>query len=90
MITVAARQVEDEVEVSIQDSGEGIPADEMPLVFERFYRTDRARGRDTGGSGLGLTIARSLVEAHGGRIWAQSKEGAGSTFTFAVPACAAA
>jgi len=89
-ITVAAGQVADQVQVSVQDTGEGIPADELSLVFERFYRTDRARGRDTGGSGLGLTIARSLVEAHGGRIWAQSEEGAGSTFTFSIPASAVA
>ena len=89
-ITVAARQVAGQVQVSVQDTGEGIPADELSLVFERFYRTDRARSRDTGGSGLGLTIARSLVEAHGGRIWAHSREGAGSTFTFAMPASALA
>jgi len=87
-ITVTARQVAEEVQVSVQDSGEGIPADELSLVFERFYRTDRARSRDTGGSGLGLTIARSLVEAQGGRIWVQSQEGVGSTFTFSMPASA--
>ncbi|MBN1582611.1 MAG: HAMP domain-containing protein [Anaerolineae bacterium] len=85
-ITVSAEQVADEVRVSVQDTGEGIPVDELPFVFERFYRTDHARGRDTGGSGLGLTIARSLIEAHGGRIWAQSQEGLGSTFTFVMPA----
>ena len=84
-ITVTVTQVAGKAQVSVQDDGEGIPADDLSLVFERFYRTDRARGRDTGGSGLGLTIARSLVEAHGGRIWAQSQEGAGSTFTFSVP-----
>jgi signal transduction histidine kinase len=85
-ISVAARQVnEREVQVAVRDSGEGIPADELPHVFERFYRTDRVRSRDTGSSGLGLTIARSLIEAHGGRIWADSVEGQGSTFTFALP-----
>jgi len=87
-ITVTARQVADRIQVSVQDTGEGIPDDELAFVFERFYRTDRARSRETGGSGLGLTIARSLVEAHGGRIWAQSQEGAGSTFTFSMPASA--
>ena len=85
-ITVAAQQIEGkEVQVTVQDTGDGIPPGELPHVFERFYRADRARSRDTGGSGLGLTITRSLIEAHGGRIWAQSVEGQGSTFTFALP-----
>jgi signal transduction histidine kinase len=84
-ITVRARQAGAEgLQVSVQDSGEGIPPAELPHVFERFYRADRARSRDTGGSGLGLSIARGLVEAHGGRIWADSVEGQGSTFTFAL------
>ena len=85
-IAVVARQVDgDEVRIAVQDNGEGIPADELPHVFERFYRTDHARSRDTGGSGLGLAIARSLVEALGGRIWAESAEGSGSTFAFSLP-----
>ncbi len=85
-ISVAARQVDGgEVRIAVQDDGEGIPVDELPHVFERFYRTDHARSRDTGGSGLGLAIARSLVEAHGGRIWAESVEGEGSTFAFTLP-----
>ncbi len=71
--------------MTVQDTGEGIPAQDLPHVFERFYRTDQARSRDTGGSGLGLSITRSLIEAHGGRIWAHSTEGAGSAFTFALP-----
>lgn len=85
-IIVCAQQIDGEqVRIAVQDSGEGIPAGELPHVFERFYRTDHARSRDTGGSGLGLAIARSLVEAHGGRIWAESVEGEGSTFAFALP-----
>jgi len=88
-IAVVARQVDGEgVRIAVQDSGEGIPVDELPHVFERFYRTDHARSRDTGGSGLGLVIARSLVEAHGGRIWADSVEGEGSTFAFSLPVAA--
>ena len=85
-IAVVAQQVDGKgVRITVQDNGEGIPIDELPHVFERFYRTDHARSRDTGGSGLGLAIARSLVEAHGGRIWAESVEGEGSTFAFSLP-----
>jgi signal transduction histidine kinase len=84
-IVVSARQVGQELHVAVQDEGEGIPSDELERVFGRFYRTDQARSRDTGGTGLGLAIARGLVEAHGGRIWAESAEGHGSTFAFALP-----
>jgi signal transduction histidine kinase len=73
------------VEVSVRDTGSGIAAEDLPYVFERFYRVDKSRSRATGGTGLGLAIARSLVEAHGGRIWVESTEGEGSTFTFALP-----
>ena len=75
-----------EIRVAVSDTGEGIPAEELPNLFERFYRTDKSRARSSGGSGLGLSIARQLVQAHGGRIWADSQPGVGSTFTFAVPA----
>ena len=68
------------VRLSIQDSGPGIPAGELPYVFERFYRGDKSRQRHEGGSGLGLAIARSIVEAHDGRIWAESEPGQGATF----------
>ncbi|MFQ5341193.1 MAG: sensor histidine kinase [Anaerolineae bacterium] len=71
--------------VTVRDTGEGIPSKDLPFIFERFYRVDRARRRDTGGAGLGLAIARQLVELHGGRIWAESEEGAGSTFAFVLP-----
>jgi len=84
-ITVRARSEGGEVIVSVADDGPGIPPQELPHLFERFWRGDRARRQATGGSGLGLTIARSLVEAHGGRIWAESVEGQGSTFAFALP-----
>jgi signal transduction histidine kinase len=73
------------VEISVTDSGEGIPAKELPNIFERFYRVDKSRARATGGSGLGLTITRRLVEAHGGRIEVQSEPGKGSRFAFTVP-----
>jgi len=84
-INVSATKQGDWVEVSVSDSGEGIPAEDLPHVFERFYRVDKSRARTTGGSGLGLTIAKRLVEAHGGQITAQSKLGEGSRFSFTVP-----
>lgn len=84
-ITVTARQVDNRIEVSVADTGEGIPTEELPNIFERFYRTDKSRTRATGGSGLGLTIARRLVEAHGGQIEARSEPGKGSCFTFTLP-----
>jgi two-component system phosphate regulon sensor histidine kinase PhoR len=71
--------------VAVQDTGMGIPANETERVFERFYKVDRARTRNSGGTGLGLAIAKHLIEAHGGRIWVESKEGAGSTFAFLIP-----
>jgi len=83
-ITVSARRVGQQVRVAVQDTGEGIPPDDLPHVFDRLYRVDRARSRDTGGSGLGLSIAKSLVEAQGGRIWAESEPGEGATFTFTL------
>jgi len=84
-ITVTAAQQGNWVEVSVVDTGEGIPAEGLPNIFERFYRVDKSRARTTGGSGLGLTIAKRLVEAHGGTIQAQSERGKGSRFSFTVP-----
>ncbi|MDP2920227.1 MAG: ATP-binding protein [Dehalococcoidia bacterium] len=87
-VTITATPSGNQVEVSVTDTGDGIPAEELANIFERFYRVDRSRSRRTGGSGLGLTIARRLVEAHGGRITAESQPGKGSRFTFAVPVTA--
>jgi len=84
-INVAATTQGDWVEVCISDTGEGIPAEDLPNIFERFYRVDKSRARVTGGSGLGLTIAKRLVEAHGGKITVQSKLGKGSRFSFTLP-----
>jgi two-component system phosphate regulon sensor histidine kinase PhoR len=71
--------------VTVADSGIGIPAEDLPRIFERFYKVDRARTRNASGTGLGLAIAKHLVEGHGGSIWATSIEGAGSTFFFVLP-----
>lgn len=86
-VTVRARRAGEAVQISIIDTGIGIPPEHLPHIFTRFYRVDRSRSRAGGGSGIGLTIAKHIVEAHGGRIWAQSP-GAdqGSTFTFTLPA----
>ncbi len=84
-ITLAAATQGNYVQVRVSDTGEGIPAEDLPFIFERFYRVDRSRARATGGSGLGLTIARRLVEAHGGKITVESQLGKGSTFSFTIP-----
>ncbi len=73
------------VQVTVTDTGEGIAPEDLPHVFDRFWRADRSRSRDYGGAGLGLTIARQLVEAHGGHIEAASEPGQGSRFTFTLP-----
>jgi signal transduction histidine kinase len=84
-ITVAAHARDGHVEFSVADDGAGIPAEHLGRLFDRFYRTDAGRGRDEGGSGLGLAIARAIVEAHGGRIWAESRDGEGTTVRFDLP-----
>jgi histidine kinase len=89
-ITILSGRNQDEVRVSVVDTGIGIPADQLPHLFTRFYRVDKSRSRQAGGgSGIGLTIARHLVESHGGRIWAESfGEGKGSSFTFTLKVAA--
>jgi two-component system, OmpR family, phosphate regulon sensor histidine kinase PhoR len=78
-ITLDAQPIEDGyVRIAVSDTGVGIPADELPRVFERFYKVDRARGQS--GTGLGLAIAKHIIEAHGGRIWVESTLGRGTTF----------
>ena len=74
-----------EVQVEVTDTGGGIPSNELPKVFDRMYRTDLSRARASGGAGLGLTIAKGIVESHGGRIWVKSVPGRGSTFSFTLP-----
>jgi len=76
--------------VVVEDTGAGIPREDLVRVFERFYKSDKSRARSGAGTGLGLPIARHIVEAHGGTIWADSVEGQGSTFTFTLPVAAMA
>jgi signal transduction histidine kinase len=71
--------------IKVTDNGIGIPEQELPLIFERFYRTDKSRNRKTGGAGIGLTIASSIIAAHGGTITADSRVGQGSCFTITLP-----
>jgi len=85
-VQVSAHEDGDQVELSVTDSGEGIPPELLERVFERFFRVDAARTRDGGGSGLGLTISRAIVEAHGGRLWADSAGyGRGARFVVRLP-----
>ena len=84
-IKVTAKAENHFVKVNVIDTGEGIPASGMPNMFERFYRIDKSRARSGGGSGLGLTIAKRIVEGHGGTIGVTSEEGKGSDFFFTLP-----
>jgi two-component system phosphate regulon sensor histidine kinase PhoR len=84
-VTVTGSPRSGEVILSIADHGIGIEPEEQELIFERFYKADRARTRGVGGTGLGLPIARHIAEAHGGRIWVESEVGRGSTFSVALP-----
>ena len=84
-VRVSARRENGSIEIAVADTGSGIPAEHLPRLFERFYRADPARSRGDGGTGIGLAIARSVVEAHGGTIRAESEPGRGSVFTFDLP-----
>lgn len=88
-VTVSAHRHNGSVEVRVADTGAGIRPEHLPRLFERFYRADSARSREDGGTGIGLAIARSVVEAHGGHIHAESELGRGSVFTFDLPVAAA-
>ncbi len=86
-VFVEARQRENgtQVQVDVIDTGEGIEETDLPRVFDQFYRGEKSRSRETGGAGLGLAIARRIVEAHHGTIWVESRRGAGSRFSFTLP-----
>jgi len=84
-IRVGAQLLETEVEFSVKDFGPGIAFEHLERIFERFYRVDKARSRESGGTGLGLAIVKHIVQAHGGRIWAESELGSGAKFHFTLP-----
>jgi signal transduction histidine kinase len=84
-VDVQARRLDDEVEITVQDTGPGIAPEHLPHIFDRFYRADESRARTTGGAGLGLAIVKQLVELHGGHVWVESVPGEGAAFHFTLP-----
>jgi len=84
-ITVTAVADSEMIHIAVSDTGRGIPEEDLPHVFDRLYRVDKARARATGGTGLGLSVVKKWVETHGGRVWVESTPGAGSTFHFTLP-----
>ncbi len=84
VIQVRLRDEPEFIKIEIEDNGKGIAKSELPYIFERCYRTDASRNSAQGGSGLGLSIAKKIIEEHGGKIWAQSTEGAGTTMCFVI------
>lgn len=83
-INLRVKDVGDFVQIELEDNGKGIGAKELPYIFERFYRTDASRNSSTGGSGIGLSIVKKIIEEHGGKIWATSKEGTGTVMYFVI------
>jgi signal transduction histidine kinase len=85
-VTVTCKQnTAQQLLITVTDTGVGISADDLPYVFDRFYRADKSRSRTSGGSGIGLAIVKQLVEAHGGRVWVESQPPQGTTFGFTLP-----
>jgi two-component system phosphate regulon sensor histidine kinase PhoR len=84
-VRIYSEQMQDRVKIVIEDSGSGIPAKDIPRIFERFYRVDKARSRELGGTGLGLSIVKHIVELHSGTVGVESTEGLGSKFFFTLP-----
>ncbi|MFA6217820.1 MAG: ATP-binding protein [Candidatus Omnitrophota bacterium] len=84
-ITICAQVADNALQIDISDTGIGISENDLPRIFERFYRVDKARSRELGGTGLGLSIVKHIVSAHGGQVWVKSELGSGSTFSFTIP-----
>ena len=84
IIQLRVKDVGDFIQVEIEDNGKGIAAKDLPYIFDRFYRTDVSRNSSKGGSGIGLSIVKKIVEEHGGKIWATSEEGVGTTMYFVI------
>lgn len=84
-VTVSASKIPEGVHIQVRDTGIGIPADQLPHLFQRFYQVDSSASRRYGGTGLGLYISRTIVEAHGGKIWIESEEGKGTTVHVELP-----
>lgn len=84
-VTISAKVVDNALQIDISDTGIGISENDLPRIFERFYRVDKARSRELGGTGLGLSIVKHIVSVHGGQVWVKSKLGHGSTFSFTIP-----
>jgi two-component system phosphate regulon sensor histidine kinase PhoR len=84
-IDISAEVQDKFVKVDIKDTGAGIPEDDIPRIFERFYRIDKARSLELGGTGLGLSIVKHIVKEHGGEVSVESTLGTGSVFTFTIP-----
>ena len=84
-IKIYAAEPGDKIKIVIEDSGIGIPSKDIPRIFERFYRVDKARSREMGGTGLGLSIVKHIIELHGGTAGVESSESFGSKFWFTIP-----
>ena len=84
MINLRVKDVGDFVQIELEANGKGIAAKDLPNIFDRFYRTDASRNSSTGGSGIGLSVVKKIVEEHGGKIWATSREETGTTMYFVL------
>ncbi len=85
LITVSAAEADEELHVTVADTGIGVPKEDRDRIFERFYRVDKNRSREMGGTGLGLSIVKHIVQSHGGKVWVESELEVGSAFTFSLP-----